>query len=389
MDYLQTSYENFLGSIGGLLPGVLGAILTLIVGWFIASALGRLAGRLIGGSGLGDRLKAQGSTIDLARVVGKFVYYILMVIVLLVVLEMLGVKNVLAPLQDMLSKFLSFLPNIVAAGVIGFAGYLIATIASEVVGLGSGSVERYADRFGLTGDFDVTRLLKQIVFLIIFIPILITSLDTLNMKAISEPATMMLSQLINAVPKILAAAVVLIVFFIVGKYVTQILRQLLFNVKADELPMRMGMGEMFGNRSLSKLAADVGFFFIMFFGLITAMERLEFTQLSGMLSNILDMSGSIFFGLVLLAAGNFIANLAYKALEPSDSFLANIARVAILGLFLAISLSSMGVADQIINLAFGLILGAIAVAIALSYGLGGREAAGRHMAEILDRLRGK
>ena len=209
------------------------------------------------------------------------------------------------------------------------------------------------------------------------------------MKAISEPATMMLSQLVNAIPKILAAAIVLIVFYIVGKYVTQILRQLLFNVKADELPMRMGMGEMFGNRSLSKLAADAAFFFIMFFGLITAMERLEFTQLSGMLSNILDMSGSIFFGLILLAAGNFIANLAYKALEPSDSFLAGIARMAILGLFLAISLSSMGVADQIINLAFGLILGAVAVAIALSYGLGGREAAGRHMAEILDRLRGK
>lgn len=386
---LQAYYENFLGSVSGLLPSVLGAILTLIVGMFIAKFVSGLAGRLIGGSGLGDRLKAQGSSIDLAGVVKKFVYYILMVIVLLVVLEMLGVKNVLAPLQDMLSKFLGFLPNIVAAGVIGFAGYLIATIASEVVGLGSSTVERYSDRLGLTGEFDVTRLLKQIVFLIIFIPILITSLDTLNMKAISEPATMMLSQLVNAIPKILAAAIVLIVFYIVGKYVTQILRQLLFNVKADELPMRMGMGEVFGNRSLSKLAADAGFFFIMFFGLITAMERLEFTQLSGMLSNILDMSGSIFFGLVLLAAGNFIANLAYNALEPSDSFLASIARMAILGLFLAISLSSMGVADQIINLAFGLILGAVAVAIALSYGLGGREAAGRHMAEILDRLRGK
>lgn len=386
---LQTYYENFLGSVSNLLPGVLGAVLTLIVGWFIASTIGSLAAKLVNGTGLGERLKAQGSNIDLAKVIKKFVYYILMVIVLLVVLEMLGVKNVLAPLQEMLNGFVGFLPNIIGAGVIGFAGYLIATIASEVVGLGSGTVERYADRYGLTGEFDVTRLLKQIVFLIIFIPLLIAAFDTLNITAISDPAKMMLEQLTSAIPKILAAAIVLVVFFVIGRYVTQILRQLLFNLKADELPVRMGLGSVFGERPLSKTAADVAFFFIMFFGLITALEKLEFTQLTGVLNNVLDMSGSIFFGLVLLAAGNFVANLAYEALKPSDSFMAGIARAAILGLFLAIALSSMGVADQIINLAFGLILGAIAVAVALSYGLGGREAAGKHMAEILDRVRGK
>ena len=47
----------------------------------------------------------------------------------------------------------------------------------------------------------------------------------------------------------------------------------------------------------------------------------------------------------------------------------------------------MGIANSIVELAFGLILGAIAVAIALSYGLGGREAAGIHMKEILNKLK--
>jgi hypothetical protein len=42
-------------------------------------------------------------------------------------------------------------------------------------------------------------------------------------------------------------------------------------------------------------------------------------------------------------------------------------------------LRAMGIADDIVNLAFGLTLGAIAVAVALSFGLGGREAAGRQM----------
>jgi Conserved TM helix len=67
--------------------------------------------------------------------------------------------------------------------------------------------------------------------------------------------------------------------------------------------------------------------------------------------------------------------------------LARIARLAILGLVIAMGLRAMGIADDIVNLAFGLTLGAIAVAFALSFGLGGREAAGRQMEHWLSRLR--
>ena len=69
--------------------------------------------------------------------------------------------------------------------------------------------------------------------------------------------------------------------------------------------------------------------------------------------------------------------------------LAGIARFAILGLVLAMGLRAMGLADDIVNLAFGLTLGAIAIAVALSFGLGGREAAGKQMEHWLGRLRGE
>ena len=49
-------------------------------------------------------------------------------------------------------------------------------------------------------------------------------------------------------------------------------------------------------------------------------------------------------------------------------------------------LRAMGIADSIVNLAFGLTLGAIAVAFALAFGLGGREAAGRLMSRWLDKI---
>ena len=71
----------------------------------------------------------------------------------------------------------------------------------------------------------------------------------------------------------------------------------------------------------------------------------------------------------------------------SAAALAGVLRAAILGLVLAMGLRAMGIADDIVNLAFGLVLGAVAVAFALSFGLGGREAAGKQMEHWLSNLR--
>lgn len=69
------------------------------------------------------------------------------------------------------------------------------------------------------------------------------------------------------------------------------------------------------------------------------------------------------------------------------AFVASIVKVAIIVVFLAISLRSMGIADDIVNLAFGITLGTVALTIVLSFGLGGREAAGKQMNHILDKFK--
>ena len=90
-----------------------------------------------------------------------------------------------------------------------------------------------------------------------------------------------------------------------------------------------------------------------------------------------------------LASG--LQNFAYKAISRASgkgtSGLGQIARLAILGMVIAMGLRAMSIADDIVNLAFGLTLGAVAIAFALSFGLGGREAAGRQMEHWLSKLR--
>lgn len=388
MNFME-QFENSLASISNYVPGILGAILVLIIGWIIARFLSKMASKLVSKSNLHKRV-GQESEDRIAGSVRKLVYYILMVVVLLAVLEIMGIQNVLVPLENMLSEFLGFVPNIVGAFIAGFAGYVLASIASELVGLASNGIETFGARMGVRGNINFTNIIKQVVFLIVFIPLLIAAFDILNIKAISEPATMMLSKLINAIPNIIAAVLIIGVFYIGGRYVTKILENLMINLGVDNMSDRLGLSAIIGkNQSLSTLIATVAFFFIVFSGIITGIEKLEFNRLSETLRDLFELSGQIFFGLVVLAIGNFISVIASQAIERSQgsSFLASVARVATMALFLAIALRMMGIANEIVELAFGLTLGAIAVAVALSFGLGGREAAGKQMEHILKKFR--
>ena len=107
----------------------------------------------------------------------------------------------------------------------------------------------------------------------------------------------------------------------------------------------------------------------------------------------IKFGGDVLLGGAILVIGFWLANVVYGAIGKASgehtAGLATVARVAILGLVIAMGLRAMGIADEIVNLAFGLTLGAIAVAFALSFGLGGREAAGRQMEHWLEKLRKK
>jgi len=132
-------------------------------------------------------------------------------------------------------------------------------------------------------------------------------------------------------------------------------------------------------------------FFAMLFASVEAAHRLDFTQVEGLVSMFINFGGNVLLGVAILMVGFWLATLAHQAiLRASDGVavaMAGIARYAILGLVLAMGLSAMGIADEIVNIAFALVFGAVAVAIALSFGLGGREAAGKQMEYWLAKLR--
>ena len=103
---------------------------------------------------------------------------------------------------------------------------------------------------------------------------------------------------------------------------------------------------------------------------------------------ILQVSSQIFSGVVIFAIGLYLANFAYKLISSSGGrqarILGHTARISIIALITAMALKQMGIASNIVDLAFGLLVGALAVAIALAFGFGGKDVAGEQLREWLN-----
>lgn len=386
MDYASKLLDSLSESLGDKLTNALGALLIIIIGWLLAGFFKRLSAKLIKRTGVDNKLKD--SKISLSKFISKLIYFLIMIFVFMLALDKLGMSNVLDPLKTMLNNFTSFVPNIIGAGLVCYIGYMLATIVSELVELSGDSIQKITPKLKLPENIDLIKILKKVVFIFIFIPLLISAFNILNMDSISIPATDMLSDFFAAIPKIIVAALILVIFVVGGRFLSGLVKDLLNSMNLNNFFNKIGLNAITGTTNVVSLIGSLVYFFIVLFGLTTAVEKLEFSYLSGILSIITIYSGKILFGLVILMVGNWLSAVAATNFSKKESnvFIASIIRIAIIAIFLAIGLRTMGIADDIINLAFGISLATVALTIVLSFGLGGRAAAGKQMEKILNKF---
>ncbi len=372
--YLESFLDPLLGNLGAQLPNVLVTLLILIVGIFIAKMIRKGIKKLINNTSIGEKLSESGE--DVVGGIASLGYYIVLLNVLLLVLERMNITSVLDPLKQLASQFMNALPNIIGAAIIFYAGWIIAKLASSFVGLAAGKLDDKLAEKDFNPDFKASKFLSAFVFGGVLLPITVAGFEFLNIKPISEPATQMITEFMHAVPNIIAAALILVVAYVLGKFIVYMLTGLLEGMNVDEMPSKIGLQTVFGkDRSLVALIGSVIMFFIMLTATTAAIGKLDIELISEIFAQLLTFGGGILLGGIILTVGYVLSNIAYEKLSATNSTMANIARFAILGLVLAMGLRAMGLADNIVNMAFAFTFGAVAIASALAFGLGGKEAA--------------
>ena len=378
MSELTTKLTEALGSTeqNPLVHALVGLAI-LIVGLFVVRLVASFIGRMLNKVPALQRENDDGTVDDFATPITSLLKAVLTVFVLIAVLEHFGLTNVLEPLKSMLDKFVGAVPNIIGAGVIAYAGWVIAKIVSQLAGVALGKVdERLAERTG-NQEIRVAKFGRALVFAVILLPIVVAALGVLNIPAISDPASAMIETLMAAVPNIVGAGIILLVVYLAAKFVIFVLNGLLEGMKFDALPEKIGIERLFTESfTPTRLVGMAIMFFSMLAASVAAVDVLGIDVISEVFARVLEFGGGLLIGGLILIIGNFLGSLAYRKLSDHGSAgVANIARIAILGLVLAMGLKAMGLADNIVSMAFGFTLGSVAVAAALAFGLGGRDAA--------------
>jgi hypothetical protein len=378
-------------------PRILGAVGILIVAWILARAAKWTIAKVV------DRVPAlrkhyeaePGKT--LGSLIGDVAFWLILLIGIMIALQPLRLGGVLDPVRQLTTNVFVYIPHIVGAGLIFFIGLIVARIVRRLVegALLAANADGWLRKTGISeggsgtpagvagapptisggGRSSISRSIGMVVFFLIMIPVTISALDALQIQSISGPATEMLQTILNAIPNVLGALVLLAIGYFVGKLAKQALEELLPSMGFDRSIGALGISS--GSGAPSRTVGTLVMVAILVFFAIKAAELLQSPIIAAMLAQILELGSRVLFGAAIILGGVFIARIVSNLVSAGggDGWLPAILRWSVIALAVAMGLRFMGLANEIVIIAFAAVIGSAAVACALAFGLGGRPTA--------------
>lgn len=375
------------------------ALLILLITHFVAKGVKWAIARMV------DRIPAlqKHSTADPGETVGSQIgtlaYWIVWLVGLVVALQPLQLSNVLEPVRELTIGIFAFVPNLIGAGLILFFGVIVATIVRRIVETALMAIN--ADEwFAKAGAGNITgtdpsvssgaapatsaaatrtplsKAIGIIVFVLIIIPVATAALQALQLDSISDPLVSILRDVAYFIPRAIAAALILGIAYFIGQWVKGWLEQVLEALGLDNAVS--GSGLVPASVRATRVIGTIVLTAVMLVAAVAAVEVLEIRSLEMMVAEVVALGSRVIFGLVIIAIGLMLARVLVNIMSSSTGetgMVATVLKWLIIALFVAMGLKFMEIADEIVIIAFGAILGSAAIAAAIAFGLGGRPTA--------------
>ena len=389
LDSVKSSLE---GLQAKYIPALLASFSALALAWVVATIVKLLISKGFKSAHIDEKLNSElsdggDSNMAIGDTLANAAYWFIFLFFLPRILDPLGFGDMMAPINDITDTMIGYVPNIITAGVLFLVGFIIAKIVKKVVTnlLSAAGADKAGEKIGMKG---LSNLAGTLIFVMILFPIVVQALTALQIDAISVPATNILNTILAAVPNVLLASIILGVSYFIWKLVCGIVSDILKGAGFDKILKKMGF-KIETTTSLSDVVGKLILAFIMLFATIEATNTLGFAMLSDIVAQFVEFGGKILAGGIVIGVGAYIANIVGDVVKATSKSKAmpKFAKGGVLTLAIAMGLKQMGIADDIINLAFGLSLGAIAISFALAFGLGSREVAAKHLDKWLSNIK--
>lgn len=373
--------EMFAAFFGGGIWAVIKAVLILLLAFITAAIVKSLVVKLFTKTKLNALLGKMDNETDgkekTVTFIGKLVHLLVFLLFVPGIFESLGMREVSSPILNLLNTMWGYLPNILAAVLVLWVGFFIARLVRELLipVFNRLKVNTLQEKAGIqvadTGRLSDT--LAYIVYVLILIPVIIASLQVLNIQAVSVPAIQMLDTIFKFIPNILASLVIIIVGCMVARFSGNIVENMIasagFDAKLSERLETKGNGFV-----LSKVVGITIHTIMVVFFIVESFGVLHLPVLTGIGNAVISYMPYVLASVLILVACYVCDGLAGKALlKGNHTVLALVSKISIYTIGTFMILNELGIAKEIVNTVFILIIAALAIAFAVSFGVGGRN----------------
>lgn len=322
------------------------------------------------------------------KFVGKLTFLIVFLLFLPTALNSLGIQSVNEPINSFVGTFINYLPKIIAAGILIYVGIFVAIILGQVVSvlLKKTKIDKFIKQpeegKGLLLSDILVKILMAVIILITFVQAFVV----LDIKAISEPAQMIVNSLFGAIPSILLSIVVIACGLLLTNIVCEILASVLATVRFDTLVTKI-IPQL--KVSATKILVNIVRVVIIIFVVAQGVEVLGLSILTMIVTSVVAYLPLVVKAAVIIAVAFIGASMLEGYIIKNASKYATLGKIAKIAIYTVAGfmiLSQLEIASVIVNTAFIVTLAAIAVAFALAFGLGGRDFAKKTLDRVDEKI---
>src|ERR687890_2667711 len=196
-----------------------------------------------------------------------------------------------------------------------------------------------------------------------------------------QPLQNALSTFLSYLPQLIGAIVILIVGYIVAKVLQAVVGRVLQGIGFEGWMEKGGIKQFFDrtqtNQTPISIIGKLVFWFVFIIALTMAADALGIPQVSAVLGQLIDYIPNIIAAILILILAALLANFVSGIVRGAtgSGLLASIAQYAIIVYAAFAALTQLGIAVQLTANTFLILLGGVALAAALAFGIGGREVA--------------
>jgi len=219
-------------------------------------------------------------------------------------------------------------------------------------------------------------------------------------EAVTTSFAQAFSLLLAAIPRIIGFLVIVAIGWFIAALVARGVAALLRSIRFNDMAQRSGFAGFVTNTGVetdsSGFIAEIAKWFIRLIALVVGFDALGLPAVSDVLRQLLFWLPNLVVALAVLILGGLAANwlggLVRGATAKSDlgnpDFLANVARIAVWAFAIVIALNQVGIARELVDALFIATVSAVALALGLAFGIGGRDTAAEVVRNWYDRSRG-